>query len=285
MGCETRAPYITTDTPLHFEATDVMGTQMTVHAWAEDDRAYFYFDLLEKDTLEALNMSDEHLMTLILDKLYQNYLSWRFDYLVEDEEYIASFESRTFFHGKSQRFCFNLKPSTEYVMFGFCVNPDDVQKPVGKLYRQHVCTTPVNYEVSPMVIDFMVDVDTLGVGYAAVFYCIRPSVNGHATQEPYVAALVEEGVLDYFYHGSIREYADSMVSKMLKDETGEELNNMLKRDIMSGGEMAHPNADYWLVGAAYRISYPQAIYTRHFKATPGLHLPYGHDEKTDYSKD
>lgn len=285
MACETRAPYITTDTPLHFEATDVMGTQMTINAWAEDDRAYFYFDLIEKDTLDAINMSDEHLMTLILDKLYQNYLNWRFDYLVKDEEYIASFESRTFFHGKSHRFCFNLKPETEYVMFGFCVNPDNVQKPIGKLYRQPVSTTPVNYDVSPMVIDFMVEVDTLGLGYSAILANVRPSVNGHATQEPYVAALIEQGVLDYYYHGSIREYADSMVNRILRDETGEEVSHMLKRDIDGFGEMAHTNATYWLVGAAYRISYPQAIYTRRFKATPGLRLPYGHDEKIDYSND
>ena len=285
MACETRAPYITHDSPLHFEATEVMGTQMTIHAWAEDDRAYYYFDLLPKSRLDSLEMSDEHLMTIILDKLYQNYLDWRFNYLVEDQEYIASFESRTFFHGKSQRFCFNLTPETEYEIIGFCINPDNVQKPVGKLYRQRVCTTPVNYDVSPMVIDFMVDVDTLGIGYNYVSFHMRPSVNGHATQEPYVAALVEKGVLDYFYHGSIREYADSMVSRLLRDETGEETTRIMYRDITGLGEMARSNAEYWLVAAAYRISYPKAIYTRHFKATRGLHLPYGHDEKTDYSED
>lgn len=286
MACETRAPYITTDTPIHLEATDVMGTQMIVHAWAEDDRAYFYFDLLEKDTLDALEMSDEHLMTLILDKLYQNYLNWRFNYLVKDEEYIASFESRTFFHGKSQRFCYNLKPETEYMMIGFCVNPDKVQKPIGKLYRQQVNTTPVNYDVSPMVIDFMVDVESLGLpGYALATYHIRPSVNGHATQEPYVVDMVRDSWLQSEFHGSIREYADSMVSRLLRDETGLEVENRLRRDIQGLGEKVNDNTDYWLVAAAYRISYPMAIYTRHFKTTPGLHLPYGHDEKTDYSKD
>ncbi|MCQ2334965.1 MAG: hypothetical protein MJZ89_03885 [Paludibacteraceae bacterium] len=281
MSCDTRAPYITTDTPLHFEASEVMGTQMSVTAWAEDDRAYYYFDLLEKDFLESIGLNDEHLETLILDKLYQNYLDWRFNYLVENEEYIASFESRTFYHGTAKRFFFNLTPSTEYVMFGFCVNPDNIQKPIGRLYRQPVTTTPVQYDVSPMVIDIMVDVDS-----SCISAWFRPSVNGHATKEPYICGFVSDSELEFWYHGNIKEYVDAQVKEITAEENTDLVKERLRRDIYGEGSGPYMyNQGYWFVAAAYRISYAHALYTRHFVATPGLHLDYGHDEKTDYSQD
>lgn len=284
IACETRSPYITQDTPLHFETSDVMGTQMTVSAWAEDDRAYYYFGIMEADALENIGINDEHIQTIILDNLYQDYLSWRHDYLVEDQEYIASFESRTFYHSKAQQFFYNLTPETEYVIFGFCINPDNIQKPIGKLYRQRVCTTPVNYDVSPMVIDIMVDVEETPIG-ALIGAWFRPSINGHATKEPYICGIVSDSELEHEYNGSIKKYADAQVQQ-ISSLDDEQLESKLHRDISGeGGGPYMLNEGYWIVAAAYRISYAHALYTRHFVATPGLHLEYGHDEKTDYSQD
>ncbi len=286
-ACNTEAPYITKDTEITFEAINVMGTQMSVIATPKDDRAYYYFNIIEKSKFEQMNLTDEHFMTVTLDSLYRSYLDWRKDYLFRNEEYITSFRSHTFHYGTFESFYINLRPQTEYLVYGFVINPVNIQLPVGKLHKMYIKTTDIIHDVSPMVIDFKVNTDDHYAYYPNPMdpdnpmkfvdgiISIRPSVNGRPTKDPYVFSFISDKDLAEMYDNSIEAFVDTIVAYLA---TSPYAQSFIQRDIYMMDVVFDVDEGYWLVGAAYRTSYKQALFTRRFQSHTGLKLDYGHDE-------
>lgn len=284
-SCETEAPYITDGTELTFEVLSVMGTQFTIKATPKDDRAYYYFNIVPRSEWDTYKIEDKRLMTLALDQLYQDYLNWRFDHLKADEEYITDFRSHTFNYGVAQKTFTNLQPKTEYVIMGFCINPVNIQKPVGKLFTKIVSTTDLRTDVSPMVIDFKIDIEDTPDEYDLYKMRVtaRPSNDSMPTVEPYIFSYIPERLLDEYFGGSILNYCDSVMVYLLAGEDDQKA--WISHDIASEVIDIETGQAYWIVGAAYSLAYHQSLFTRHFVAEPGLHLPYGHDERTNYAQD
>lgn len=286
-ACNIEAPYITEAKGLTFEANNIMGTQMTVHCTPEDDRSYYYFSLMTQTEYKELDMTDGHFMTIMLDSLYRNYLDWRRDLLYNNEEYIMSFRNHSFHYGHASQFFTNLKPETDYVIYGFVINPEDIQLPIGKLYTQNVRTTKVINDVSPMVIDFRYDIspkidttywttDGTDINMELVseaIISVRPSVNGKPTKDPYVFHIIEDEVLDTHYGGDIGVYADQVVAGILSGD----YPSLIRRDISMERYYMEPGKSYTVMAAAYRTSYRDALFYLHIDAIPGASQNYSHE--------
>lgn len=287
-ACNIEAPYITEAKGLTFEANNIMGTQMTVHCTPEDDRSYYYFSIMTQTEYKELDMTDGHFMTIMLDSLYRNYLDWRRDLLYNNEEYIMSFRNHSFHYGHASQFFTNLKPETDYVIYGFVINPEDIQLPIGKLYTQNVRTTKVINDVSPMVIDFRYDISpTIDTVFWSVdgemhadpileaIVSIRPSIDGKPTKDPYVISYISDDELNQTYGGDIGKYADQIVALIFSGNVDQ--SGLIHRDIKMYQTELDYGKGYTIMAAAYRTSYRDALYYLHIDAVPGASQSYSHE--------
>ena len=286
-ACNIEAPYITEAKELKFDAVEIMGTQMTVNCTPEDDRSYYYFSIMKNTDFTNLGMSDAHFMTVMLDSLYRDYLDWRRDLLYDNEEYIMSFRNHSFHYGHASRFFTNLLPETEYVIYGFVINPEDIQLPIGKLYTKVVKTTEVINDISPMVIDFRYDISPkLDTTYwttdgtdinmelvSEAIISVRPSINGKPTKDPYVFHIIDDEILAAHYGGDIGVYADNVVAGILSGD----YPSLIRRDISMERYYMEPGKSYTVMAAAYRTSYRKALYYLHIVAEPGVSQNYSHE--------
>lgn len=284
MSCNTKAPYLRVESELTFVVEAVSGTQVEVSASAADDRSYYFFDIIETSVIKDLNISDYNLMMFALDVLYREYLDWRFNYIVRNEGYITDFRSHMFQYGPCRKTFSNLMPDTDYTILGFCIDPDNIQEPIGKLYKIPVHTTLPNAEISKMNIDLRVDVMDYGPteDSLTVMLSLRPSVDGMPTRNTYAAIAVTNQELREYSNGNLLAYAMDMMVNLAQGVTPPEV--LVSHDIDSEARNFHRGDTIWFAAAPFTTAFAHTFYTRSFVVEPGTQLPYGHDEKTDYSK-
>lgn len=291
-SCDIEAPYIREDTAIHFRTENVLGTQMRVFAEPEDDRAYYYYSVMTKEEFESYKLDEFNFMTIIIDSLYRDYLDWRSKLLRENETYITTFRSFSFHYGKSDSYYINLKPNTDYLIYGFTIDPENIQFPVGQLYTMPVRTGNVDTSVSKTVFDFSVTMTAELHNYQGdlcnLEVSVRPSKDGHLSREPYIFALIPEWAYDtdefdhnpLLYLMYIAYYAEN--GNMF---TGVDAKHLLYTDISSAFDTAFEGQKYFVAAAAYRESWYKALYTLDFEFQPVQQIPYTHYEKTDYEKE
>ena len=282
-SCDTEAPYLRSESKLTFVVESVSGTHVEVSALAADDRSYYFFDITETSRIKDLNISDYHLMMFTLDVLYRNYLEWRFNYIVQDEAYITDFRSHTFQYGPCKKTFSNLKPNTDYTILGFCIDPDNIQEPIGKLYKIPVHTSQANSSISNMNIDLRVDVMDYGPteDSLTVMLSMRPSEDGMPTRETYAAISVTEQELREMAGGDLLQYALLMMNELAQGSAPKQV--WVRHDIVSDAKNFHRGDTVWFAAAPFTTAFAHSFFTRCFVVEPNTHLPYGHDEKTDYS--
>lgn len=293
-SCDIESPYIKDGCPIQFEIVNMLGTQGTIVATPEDDRAFYYFSVMLQKDFQEWEGKDEHFMTIQLDSLYRDYLDWRSPLLYEKEDYITDFRSHAFSYGKAERYYASLKPLTDYVIYGFCINPDDIQRPIGKLYTLKFRTTDVNTSVSPMVIDFDINMPEHDINFqgleASMIISARPSIHGKPTKEPYLFSYITEKDLNLYYGGKIINFVSEKATEIQSyiETSPEYAYQMLYHDISTIGvwNSEIEEGDWiYVVGAAYRISWMKALYTYRFQFKRGTTIPYTHDSKIDWTND
>ena len=126
--------YKTAGTSIRFDVTNNYGIQFEIQATPGNDATYYYFSLMGKDAFDRAHGSDASFMEHITDSLRQSFDHWKqFEVeTLENKLYFADFTSFYCHLGASGKLFTNLRPSTEYVAFGFCIDPT-AQKPVGIL--------------------------------------------------------------------------------------------------------------------------------------------------------
>ena len=267
----------TAGTPIRFDVTNNYGIQFGIQATPGNDATYYYFSLMGKEAFDRAHGSDASFMEYITDSLRQDFdlwKQWEAEYL-ERQLYFADFTSFYCHLGTSGKRFTNLHPSTEYVAFGFCMDPT-TQKPVGELSSRTVTTAPVSGEVSPMVIDFRVTLSYLGSDALGLFSA-RPSVDGKPTNEPYLWGIVRTEELDSHHEGDLMAYLRELLGFY---ETFDDLNMDVSRDISTRqNSRIRMGEEYVLWGFAYRPSWEQAVFTLHFTAEPHLEMGYTRDKQ------
>lgn len=89
--------------------------------------------------------NQKQFMTIALDSANMAYLHWRNALLEDGEYFIAPFASHALHYGTVNHFFTNLKPSTEYWVYAFVVNPEK-KEPAGNLYLIPVSTIDSSLE-------------------------------------------------------------------------------------------------------------------------------------------
>lgn len=93
-------------------------------------------------------------MLLALDSAYVDYLYWRNQQLQELTPFIADFASYALQYGNTQQFFTLLKPSTDYWIYAFVVDPN-TNKPAGSLFIQTITTDSICR--IPMLFEYRVE--------------------------------------------------------------------------------------------------------------------------------
>ena len=104
-------------------------------------KAYFYVATEPvREGFEPM-ARQQQFMTLALDYAYKEYINWRFGHLYEGEEHIAEFSSHCLQYGELDKYFTDLKPDTDYWVYGFIVDPE-TNKPCSDLVLETVHTAP-----------------------------------------------------------------------------------------------------------------------------------------------
>lgn len=139
-GCSNEAVYITEPTTIslvvHAEHTTASTVQVEVVP--EDDRAYYFVECIPASNYRPGSM-DRDYMILKMDSAYIAYLNWRAELLQKNEEFVAPFSSHCLKYGVQDVHFTELEPLQEYLVYAFCVNPENNQ-PMGKLYYTYFTT-------------------------------------------------------------------------------------------------------------------------------------------------
>jgi len=158
----------------------------------DNDRNYYYCGIMP-DTVYRPKSDNSRFMQLMLDSNYKKYINWRYDLLVKDEKYIASFASHCLRYGNNDWHFSGLEPESRYMVYAFCVNPDNIQ-PVGELYYAYLTTKYV--EESALTFKF----DQKMQGYDAHVTVVPSNDN-----DPYVWRVVSQKELDKDYKGNLHD--------------------------------------------------------------------------------
>lgn len=138
VSCRTESKYHLVGVDITIGVKDV--TRGYVRAEFSTSRdAYYVTGCMPVESDYDPENKSEQFMVLMVDSLYREYLDWRYDYLKDQEDYIADFASHSLQYGLSERFFQGLEPDTAYWVYAFVVDPD-TKSPYGDLYLQLVET-------------------------------------------------------------------------------------------------------------------------------------------------
>ena len=278
-ACEVNPPYTTKGTTFSFQVDNQLGTQATITATPEDDRGYYYFGVIEAERYRQAQ-SDEQLMTLITDSLKRTYNAW-LEYQkiiaelqgVEPSPYATDFCSFTLIYGEHRKSFYMLSPETDYYAFAFSVNPEN-NMPIGTLSKQLFTTSALDTTVSPMVIDFRLEMKPGEIGLHTLL-SLRPSINSQATSEPYLWSIVSADELKTTYNDNPTDYADAYIQQL---QTHGIVEYMLEYDISSYEIFLEDNTEYILLASPYRATYHKSLSTLHFTAKSDTIIEYTRDK-------
>lgn len=140
VSCNTQQKYITesTDIQLSVQEKLVTASKLTVDLKLGNDKAYYFCGILPADQY-TVSKNNLRFMQLCLDYLYKDYIEWRFQKLVDNEEYIASFAGHYLLYGNNTKSFTQLEAGRDYLIFAFCVNPE-TNEPMGEMKYVYAST-------------------------------------------------------------------------------------------------------------------------------------------------
>ena len=139
LSCSPEAPYVTKDVNITMEVKTVSAGFVEC-SFSTNKDAYYLINIEPVREDYDPMAHQKQFMTLVLDSVNLEYLTWRNWLLKEGEANIAPFASHALSYGPVNRFFTNLDSETSYWVYAFIVDPNQ-QKPAGKLYLTTVKTT------------------------------------------------------------------------------------------------------------------------------------------------
>ncbi|MCR4909708.1 MAG: hypothetical protein K5909_00295 [Bacteroidales bacterium] len=137
-GCMTESKYHLLGVEFDIQVTEV--TRGYIHAYFYPSKVAYYVTgcMPVNDDYDPVDKADQF-MTLMVDSLYIDYLNWRYDYLRNQEDFVADFASHSLQYGDSEKYFQNLQPDTDYWVYAFVVDPG-TKEPFDMLWLQEVHT-------------------------------------------------------------------------------------------------------------------------------------------------
>lgn len=148
-SCLTQSKYHVYGVDVEIDVNDVSSGYVRADFSTSRDAYYVTGCIPVESEYDPVNKA-EQFMTLMVDSLYRNYLDWRYEYLKDQEDYIADFASHSLQYGDSERYFQGLSSNTSYWIYAFVVNPDS-KEPSGRLFLKSVTT--VEYATTTLWFD------------------------------------------------------------------------------------------------------------------------------------
>ena len=231
------AVYITEPTVIDLSLGENGYTASTIEVTVapEDDRAYYYIECQSIDSIEKYlpSSTPKDFMMLTMDRVYIEYLQWRYYLLVEGETYIAPFSSHCLKYGVQNVHFTGLEPMSDYVVFAFCVNPISNQ-PMGELYTYYFTTDSLRHV--NLTFQFKLE--------RSVLY-IMPSND----DDYYIADMNTKDVYESLYSSNPVAYLSSCINYAKEYDFMDFYLRKNASQISLGG--LTPNSHYVLVASAY----------------------------------
>lgn len=141
-GCTTQSKYHLIGVKFDIQVAEV--TRGYIHTYFYPSTTAYYVTgcMPINDDYDPVNKADQF-MTLMVDSLYIDYLDWRYEYLRDQEDYIADFASHSLQYGDSEKYFQNLEPDSDYWVYAFVVDPS-TKEPFDELWLQTVHTDSIS---------------------------------------------------------------------------------------------------------------------------------------------
>lgn len=276
-GCSYKAQLSTEETNLNFTITENSGFLVSVAATPDDDRVYYLYSVYKAsvlDSLVSLYNNETEAMQDVIDSTKTLYEEYK-DYYTHSlkHSYMAEFEDLMLYYSKSELTFPNLIPETEYVAFGFCVDPISL-KPIGRLQKLYFETTAIPEDAREMTFEFMLQ-DTKDHFY----YYIKPTYEGLVCNDLYYADIVSDRDLKENYDNDLGTYINSMfelfndidmLDLLLSQDITRREDVMIKYDYLEEGE----GLGYTVFAVPYNPKYKSEVYCYHFHYKPGMFVDY-----------
>ncbi|MBQ0044536.1 MAG: hypothetical protein KBT05_05880 [Bacteroidales bacterium] len=266
-SCTAELKYIEYGVDIDFEIVpeSIGATKLSAKATPAIDQTFYYWDVIECSELDNKSMSDEQFMMLKVDELYVDYLAWRHELLVKGEHYIANFQYHCLSYGPTSYFFSELKPETDYYLYGFCVNPE-TKDPMGELSKFKFTTQAQqspDYR-NPMTFDFEIHGNEV---------MVVPSTEGPS--DYYIWGMLLSSDLKE-YDMNIEPWSIDMVKMMVDSGI---LREMMCRGITKESESMAVGQEYIIAASAYDSNYEKTVYTKTFVYTgePDFEVERSHD--------
>jgi len=275
VSCQYKAEIHYNDTQLNFRLDSLKATQAYLSILPDDDMVYYTVNIISVDSLNKLMaLGGEALV-------FEKHMSYLDAYYKDVKEYFsgaayqASFDDVCLTKSQKMKFITGLEPESDYVVFGFCINPDNRQA-LGAMQVKAFTTPDFDGKPSRMEIKFMIqDTDE------CFYWYTKPTVDGKVTKDPYVADIVADEVLYADpYYGDISTYAlvryAYLKNKGLLDYyVHSDISRIAAEDVKSGDE----GKGYTLLAVPYNLLNLSNVYHLHFTYTPGIKTgSYSRDE-------
>lgn len=138
ISCNPEAKWATKDVDIAMEVTTVSAGFVEC-SFSTNKEAYYYINVVPVEEGKDPMTQQKQFMTLALDSADMAYKQWRKGLLENGEFNIAPFKSHILQYGDVNHFFTGLLPDTDYWIYAFVVNPENMT-PVGKLHLVSVHT-------------------------------------------------------------------------------------------------------------------------------------------------
>ena len=224
-SCNPEASWTTKDVTIQIAPYTVSAGYIECAFTPNEDAYYLVACVPAREGYDPLDPKNQkQFMNLALDSADIGYKEWRHDLWEEGEFNVAPFASHSLQYGNIVKFFTNLKPSTDYWIYAFVVDPVKEQ-PAGKLYLKTISTPDTS------VVDVHFEYRVKGLW--DFIYPLNPDdkINSHF---PYLAATVDSLTLAVSFEGiSPEDFFNDYFTDIAKDNRTDEVRygvNVVKND-------------------------------------------------------
>ncbi len=276
-SCDYHIKLAKCEVALNFNITENAGFLVTVEAVPDEDNVCYLYSIYESrtfDSIMSLYNDETKMMQSILDGFEETYENvYKYYYEASGHQYIAEFHDVMLKYARSGQTFANLVPSTDYTVFGFCVDPYE-KTPIGGLQTLRFKTTKIPDDALNMSFDFMIQDSP-----EHFYYYVKPSYHGQICKDFYFTNIVSEEELNTDYDGNLFNY---IYTRYALFSGMEMLELLLSYDISRHEDLLihydEVGKSYILFAVPYNPKYQERIYTYHFKYEPNMQTGYTHDK-------
>lgn len=227
------------------------GTKVYIEAVPSRDEVYYVWDVTPCERIDNFNRSEKAYMDLVIDGLYAQYINWRHGLLEAGEPFVGSFANHSLSYAKTNYFFTDLKPETDYYVWGFCVNAEN-NKPMGPLYKKKFRTKSLPSPDFRSSMTFEFEVNGKNV-------LVVPSEED--VDDYFVWSIITISELVTEFGGDTEKWVLSYYKDLMQSDT---MRKAMCRGLTKFGYNFQPGETYVVAATAYELNFEKTLFYRVF---------------------